>query len=77
MFSSRKRDNYLLRLQLKNIHVQYIHVCTEFAVVSTHQSALGPRGGLWPVLLCVIYKEGSYVIQQWGHLYRLVMCVLH
>jgi hypothetical protein len=22
-----------------------------FAVVSTHQSALGPRGGLWPVLL--------------------------
>jgi hypothetical protein len=21
-----------------------------FAVVSTHQSALGPRGGLWPVL---------------------------
>jgi hypothetical protein len=24
-----------------------------FAVVSTHQSALGPRGGLWPVLLVV------------------------
>jgi hypothetical protein len=23
---------------------------TAFAVVSTHQSALGPRGGLWPVL---------------------------
>jgi hypothetical protein len=22
-----------------------------FAVVSTHQPALGPRGGLWPVLL--------------------------
>jgi hypothetical protein len=22
-----------------------------FAVVSTHQSALSPRGGLWPVLL--------------------------
>jgi hypothetical protein len=22
-----------------------------FLVVSTHQSALGPRGGLWPVLL--------------------------
>jgi hypothetical protein len=32
-----------------------------FAVVSTHQSALGPRGGLWPVLLCVIYKEGLYL----------------
>jgi hypothetical protein len=24
-----------------------------FAVVSTHQSALGSRGGLWPVLLVV------------------------
>jgi hypothetical protein len=22
-----------------------------FAVVSTHQRALGPRGGLWPILL--------------------------
>jgi hypothetical protein len=28
-----------------------------FAVVSTHQPALGPRGGLWPVLLCLIHKE--------------------
>jgi hypothetical protein len=26
-------------------------VSAAFAVVSTHQSALGPRGGLWPVLL--------------------------
>jgi hypothetical protein len=26
-------------------------VLAAFAVVSTHQSALGPRGGLWPVLL--------------------------
>jgi hypothetical protein len=25
-------------------------VPTAFAVVSTHQPALGPRGGLWPVL---------------------------
>jgi hypothetical protein len=24
---------------------------TAFAVVSTHQPVLGPRGGLWPVLL--------------------------
>jgi hypothetical protein len=30
-----------------------------FAVVRTHQPALGPRGELWPVLLiCVILKEG-------------------
>jgi hypothetical protein len=26
-------------------------VLAAFAVVSTHQPALGPRGGLWPVLL--------------------------
>jgi hypothetical protein len=26
-----------------------------FAVVSTHQSALGPLGGLWPILL--IHKD--------------------
>jgi hypothetical protein len=26
-------------------------VLVRFAVVSTHQPALGPRGGLWPVLL--------------------------
>jgi hypothetical protein len=30
-----------------------------FVVVSSHQSALGPHGGLWPVLLnLVIHKEG-------------------
>jgi hypothetical protein len=30
-----------------------------FAIVSTHQPALGPRGGLWPVLLmCLIHEEG-------------------
>jgi hypothetical protein len=29
-----------------------------FAVVSTHQPALGPRGGLWPVLLSIIHREG-------------------
>jgi hypothetical protein len=27
-----------------------------FAVVSTHQSAQGPRGGLWPFSLWVIHK---------------------
>jgi hypothetical protein len=31
-------------------HVKQL-VPAAFAVVSTHQSALGPRGGLWPVLL--------------------------
>jgi hypothetical protein len=35
-----------------------------FAVVSTHQSALPPRGGIWAVLLMcspyVIHKEGLY-----------------
>jgi hypothetical protein len=29
-----------------------------FAVVNTHQLALGPRGELWPVLL--IHKAGLY-----------------
>jgi hypothetical protein len=37
-----------------------------FAVVSTHQPALGPRGGLWPhLLMCNPY--GRPVPQQWGH----------
>jgi hypothetical protein len=31
-------------------HVK-LQVPTAFAVVSIHQSALGPRGGIWPVLL--------------------------
>jgi hypothetical protein len=31
-------------------HVKRL-VPAAFAVVSTHQPALGPRGGLWPVLL--------------------------
>jgi hypothetical protein len=36
------------------------------AVISTHQSALGPRGGLWPLLLmCIPY--GRPVPQQWEH----------
>jgi hypothetical protein len=29
-----------------------------FPVVSTHQSALGPRGGSGPFSLCVIHNEG-------------------
>jgi hypothetical protein len=33
-------------------------VLAAFAGVITHQPALGPRGGLWPVLLSVIHKEG-------------------
>jgi hypothetical protein len=37
-----------------------------FAVVSTHQSSLGPRSGLWPVLL-VRNPLGRNVPQQWGH----------
>jgi hypothetical protein len=34
------------------------HRIRAFAVVSTHQSALDPRDGLWPFSLCVIHEEG-------------------
>jgi hypothetical protein len=37
-----------------------------FAVVSTHQHKLGPRGGLMPVLL-MCNPQGRPVPQQWGH----------
>jgi hypothetical protein len=37
-----------------------------FAIVSTHQSALGPRGGLCHVLL-VSNPQGRPMPQQWGH----------
>jgi hypothetical protein len=37
-----------------------------FPVVSTHQPALGPRGGLWPVLL-MCNPEGRPVPQQLGY----------
>jgi hypothetical protein len=30
-----------------------------FTVVITHQSTLGPRGGLWPVLLVVVLVVGN------------------
>jgi hypothetical protein len=36
-------------------HVKRL-VPAAFAVISTHQPALGPRGGLWPVLLITIRK---------------------
>jgi hypothetical protein len=43
-----------------------------FAVVSTHQPALGPHCGLWPVLLmCVIHKEG--LCPSSGDINRLMM----
>jgi hypothetical protein len=39
-------------------HVKLL-VPAAIVVVSTHQSVLGPRGGLWPILLIsVIHKEG-------------------
>jgi hypothetical protein len=43
-----------------------------FAVISTHQPALGPRGGLWSVLLMyVIHKEG--LCPSRGNINRLMM----
>jgi hypothetical protein len=36
------------------------------AVVSTHEPALGLRGGLWPVLL-MCNPQGRHVPQQLGH----------
>jgi hypothetical protein len=46
-------------------------VPTAFAVVSTHQSALGSCGGLWPVLLVSIRKEG--LCPSSGDINRLTM----
>jgi hypothetical protein len=37
-----------------------------FVVVSTHQLALGSRGGVWAVLL-MCNPSGKCVPQQWGH----------
>jgi hypothetical protein len=42
--------------------------------VNTHQPALGPRGGLWPVPLCVIYKEG--LCPSSGDINRLMMMMM-
>jgi hypothetical protein len=41
-------------------------VTAEYAAVSTHQLALGPRGGLWPVLLLCPIK---------GDINRLMMMI--
>jgi hypothetical protein len=46
------------------VHVKSL-VSTTFTVVSTHQSALGPRGGLWPPPFCNPY--GKPVPWQWEH----------
>jgi hypothetical protein len=45
-----------------------------FAVVSTHQPALGLRGGLWPVSLCVIHKKGLFPSN--GDINRLMMMMM-
>jgi hypothetical protein len=43
-----------------------------FTVVSTHQTTLGPRGGLWPVLLmCIIHVKG--LCPSSGDINRLMM----
>jgi hypothetical protein len=48
-------------------------VSAAFAVVSTHQPALSPRGGLWlgSFSLCVIHKEG--LCPSSGDINRLMM----
>jgi hypothetical protein len=43
-------EEFLTCIPKHGRHVKPL-VPAAFAVVSTHQSALGPRGGLWPVLL--------------------------
>jgi hypothetical protein len=45
-----------------------------FVVVSTHQHALGPRGGLGPFSLCVIHKEGLCTSS--GDINRLMMMMM-
>jgi hypothetical protein len=54
-------------------HVKLL-VPAAFAVVCTHQSALGSRGGLWPVLL-VGNPLGRPVPQQWD-INRLMMMMI-
>jgi hypothetical protein len=46
----------------------------EFAIVSAHQSALGPRGGLWSVLLYIIYKDSLSLSS--GYINRLMMMMM-
>jgi hypothetical protein len=71
---SRKLSNIVIGWVTKNLlsrappcfrrHVKPL-VLAAFAVVSTHQATLGPRGGLWPVVLM------CSVSQQWIN--RLMM----
>jgi hypothetical protein len=46
-------------------------VSVAFAVISTHQPALGPRGGYGTFSLCVIHKEG--LCHNSGDINRLMM----
>jgi hypothetical protein len=46
-----------------------------FTIVSTNQSALCPRDGLWTVLLCVIHKEGLCPSSE--DINRLMMMMSH
>jgi hypothetical protein len=47
---------------------QSLIIPAAFAVVNTHQSSLGPRGGSWLVFL-MCNSQGRPVPQQWGHKY--------
>jgi hypothetical protein len=46
-----------------------------FAVVNTHQPALGPRMGFGPLSLCVIYEEG--LCPSSGDINRLMMVMIN
>jgi hypothetical protein len=46
-------------------------VLAAFAVVRTHQTALGPCGGLWPFSLYVIHKNG--LCPRSGYINRLMI----
>jgi hypothetical protein len=54
-------------------HVKPLVLAT-FAVVSTHQPAQDPHGGLWPFFLCVIHKEG--LSPSSGDINRLMMMMM-
>jgi hypothetical protein len=46
-----------------------------FALIITHQSALGPLGGLWPVVLMCNHKEG--LCPSSGDINRLMMMMMN
>jgi hypothetical protein len=52
-------------------HVKRL-VLAVFAVVSTHQSALGSRGGLWPFLLMYILHKKGFCPSS-GEINKLIM----